>query len=150
MAFQLQRRARTVPMTPAASRPRGSAIGAKPKSAQAFVPFWQRPWLLGALLMVVTLWAYWPATRCGFIWDDDRYVTENELLRAPDGLWRIWFSLDAPSQYFPLVYTTFRFEYGLWGVHPTGYHWVNIFLHAGNGILAWRLLGRLGVSGAWF
>jgi tetratricopeptide (TPR) repeat protein len=77
-------------------------------------------------------------------------VTGNELLKAPDGLWRIWFSLDAPSQYFPLVYTVFRFEYSLWGFHPAGYHWVNIFLHAGNGILAWRLLRRLGVPGAWF
>jgi hypothetical protein len=32
-------------------------------------------------------------------------VTANPLLTAPDGLRRIWFSLDSPSQYFPLTHT---------------------------------------------
>ncbi|MGA3181241.1 MAG: tetratricopeptide repeat protein [Verrucomicrobiota bacterium] len=85
----------------------------------------------------------------GFMWDDDRYVTENPLLTAPDGLRRIWLSLDAPSQYFPLTYTTFRLEHALWGFDPAGYHWVNILLHAANALLAWRLLARLRAPGAW-
>ena len=62
---------------------------------------------------------------------------------------RIWFSLDSPSQYFPLVYTDFRLEHALWGLNPAGYHWVNILLHAANALLVWRLLRRLGVPGAW-
>ena len=85
----------------------------------------------------------------GFIWDDDKYVTNNELLTAPDGLRRIWFSLDAPSQYFPLVYTTFRIERALWGLHPFGYHWINLLLHVANTLLVWRVLVRLNVPGAW-
>ena len=77
------------------------------------------------------------------------YVTDNPLLTAPDGLWRIWFSLDSPSQYFPLTYTTFYLERGLWGLNPAGYHWVNLLLHAANALLVWQLLLRLRVPGAW-
>jgi tetratricopeptide (TPR) repeat protein len=100
-------------------------------------------------LAVATILVYQQAWHAGFIWDDDVYVTENKLLTAPDGLRRIWFSLDSPSQYFPLVYTTFRLEHALWGLHPAGYHWVNLLLHAANALLVWRLLLMLRVPGAW-
>jgi tetratricopeptide (TPR) repeat protein len=106
-------------------------------------------WLLGLLLAAATILVYQQAWHAGYIWDDDVYVTENKLLTAPDGLSRIWFSLDSPSQYFPLVYTSFRLEHALWGLHPAGYHWVNILLHTVNALLVWRLLGLLRVPGAW-
>jgi Flp pilus assembly protein TadD len=106
--------------------------------------------LLGALLLVLAVvLAYQPAWNAGFIWDDDNYVTGNPLLTAPDGLKRIWFSTDSPSQYFPLTYTTFRLEHALWGFHAAGYHWFNILLHAVNSLLVWRLLARLKVPGSW-
>ena len=108
-----------------------------------------RSCLFGLLLVAVTIFAYRPALHGGFIWDDDDYVINNGLLTAPDGLRRIWFSLDSPSQYFPLVYTTFRIEYALWGLNPSGYHWVNLLLHVANALLVWRLLVRLKVPGAW-
>lgn len=101
-----------------------------------------------ALLAIVTALIYQPAWHGGFIWDDDAYITHNELLTAPDGLRRIWFSLASPSQYFPLVYTTFRFEHALWGLNPTGYHLVNVALHIVNALLVWRILARLAVPGA--
>jgi len=106
--------------------------------------------LLAALLVGLVLAAYGPALRAGFIWDDDDYVTENPLLHTPDGFERIWLSMDAPSQYFPLVYTAFRVEYGLWGLDPFGYHLINVLLHAANALLLWLLLRRLDISGAWF
>src|SRR6266480_1152781 len=109
----------------------------------------KRDWFFCLILAVVTMLAYQPAWNGGFIWDDDEYVTNNELLTAPDGLRRIWFSLDAPSQYFPLVYTTFRIEHALWGLDPFGYHCVNLLLHIANALLVWRLLARLKVPGAW-
>src|SRR5437588_12071253 len=107
-------------------------------------------WLgAAAALAAWTIFAYWPAWHGGFIWDDDRYVTHNYLLIAPDGLRRIWFSLDAPSQYFPLAYTVLRIERSLWDLNPVGYHWVNILLHLGNALLVWCILARLKVPGAW-
>jgi protein O-mannosyl-transferase len=108
-----------------------------------------RACVFGLVLAGVTIFAYGPAWNGGFLWDDDDYVTNNELLTASDGLRRIWFSLDSPSQYFPLVYTTFRLEYALWGLNPTGYHWVNLLLHVANALLVWAVLARLKVPGAW-
>src|SRR6476620_39183 len=105
--------------------------------------------ILALLLVVTTILAYQPAWHGGFIWDDDAYITNNELLTAPDGLRRIWFSVDSPSQYFPLVYTMFRFERAWWGLSPTGYHFVNILLHIANALILWSLLARLRVPGAW-
>jgi len=107
-------------------------------------------WLgAAAALAAWTFFAYSPAWHGGFIWDDDRYVTHNYLLIAPDGLRRIWFSLDAPSQYFPLAYTVLRIERSLWDLNPVGYHCVNIVLHLGNALLVWCILARLKVPGAW-
>ena len=108
--------------------------------------------VLGLALLVVaaTFAAYRPALDAGYVWDDDDYVTENHLLWEEDGLRRIWLTADAPSQYFPLVYTTYRVEYALWGLEPTGYHVVNVALHALNALLVWRLLVLLGVPGAFW
>ncbi|MGA3269104.1 MAG: hypothetical protein ABSE16_20100, partial [Verrucomicrobiota bacterium] len=106
-------------------------------------------WLAGFALAAITLLAYLPVWHAGFIWDDDAYVTANPLLTAPDGLRRIWFTLDSPSQYFPLTYTWLRFERGLWGLHPAGYHGMNLLLHTANALLLWRLLKRLALPGAW-
>jgi len=106
--------------------------------------------LAGAIAIIAGCFtAYIPAIESGFIWDDDRYVTANPLLAAPDGLYRIWFSTDSPSQYFPLVYTTFRAEYQLWGLNPAGYHAVNVAIHCINALLLWLILRRLSIPGAW-
>ena len=109
----------------------------------------ERIWLFAMVLVLATIFAYRPAWNGGFVWDDDFYVTKNRLLTAPDGLRRIWFSLESPSQYFPLTYTSFRIERTLWGLKPTGYHWVNILLHTANALLLWRLLAVLKVPGGW-
>src|SRR5213594_2879888 len=108
-----------------------------------------RACVFGLLLAAITIFAYRPAWNGGFLWDDDDYIIKNDLLTASDGLRRIWFSLDSPSQYFPLVYTTFRLERAIWGLHPAGYHWVNLLLHVANALLVWRVLVRLNVPGAW-
>src|SRR6516162_10062685 len=104
--------------------------------------------LFAAVLAAITLVAYLPAIHGGFVWDDDAYVSQNPLLTADDGLRRIWFSTDQPSQYFPLVYTTFRVEHAIWGLDPTGYHVTNILLHVVNALLIAHLLARLKVPHA--
>src|SRR5881227_703115 len=108
-----------------------------------------RALILAVVLAAVTIFAYRPAWHAGFLWDDDAYIINNELLTSPHGWQRIWFSLDSPSQYFPLTYSTFRIEHALWGLNTTGYHWVNLLLHVGNALLIWAVLARLGVPGAW-
>ncbi len=105
--------------------------------------------LAAIALSAATFLVYRPAWHGGFLWDDDRYVTHNPLLTAPDGLGRIWFSLDAPSQYFPLTYTVLRFGQLLWALNPTGYHFLSISLHVCNALLVWRILVRLNIPGGW-
>jgi protein O-mannosyl-transferase len=108
-----------------------------------------RALIFAVVLAAVTTFAYRPAWHGGFLWDDDAYIINNELLTAPDGWQRIWFSLDSPSQYFPFTYSTFRIERALWGLNTTGYHWVNLLLHIGNALLVWAVLARLRVPGSW-
>jgi len=114
-------------------------------------PAWLQSPILGgsAFIVLATLLAYWPALGGGFIWDDDLYVSANPLLSAPDGLRDIWLSTKHQSQYFPLVYTSFRLQYSLWGLDPLGYHVVNVLLHSANALLAWAVLRRLEIPGAW-
>lgn len=107
-------------------------------------------WWLGLGLLLLTLVVYLPATQGGFIWDDDSYVQNSNTPGSLNGLYRIWFEFGATQDYYPLTFTTFWFEWWCWEVHPFGYHLVNILLHAFNAILLWRLLERLGVSGAFF
>ena len=108
-----------------------------------------RALVFAVVLAAVTIFAYRPAWHGGFLWDDDAYIINNELLTAADGWQRIWFSLDSPSQYFPFTYSTFRLEHALWGLNTTGYHWVNLLLHVGNALLVWAVLARLKVPGSW-
>jgi len=125
------------------------AAGYEQVAAECAPRFWsRRDWIFAIFLLAAVVAAYQPVWRAGFIWDDDKYVVNNQLLTLPDGLWRIWFSYDSPSQYFPLVYTTFRMEHGLWGLSPLGYHCVNVLFHCANALLLWRLLVRLEVPGA--
>ncbi|GIW43553.1 MAG: O-GlcNAc transferase [Candidatus Binatia bacterium] len=99
-------------------------------------------------MFLAVLTAYIPALNAGFVWDDDDYVTRNPTLRTWSGLARIWFDPRALPQYYPLVHTTFWLEYRLWGLHPFGYHLVNVLLHAANAVLVWRVLALLELPGA--
>lgn len=108
-----------------------------------------KPWLLVAVLMIVTVVAYLPVLRAGFIWDDDDHLTANPAVAASNGLQMIWSSL-AVSRYYPLTLTTFWFERHLWGLNPMPYHLVNVLLHAANGVLVFLLLRRLRVPAAWW
>ena len=101
-----------------------------------------------ALIVLLTVVAYLPALRGGFIWDDDDHLTRNPAVLSSGGLKPIWSSL-AVSRYYPLTLTTFWVEHRVWGLNPLPYHAVNIALQAANAVLLWVLLKRLKVRGAW-
>lgn len=113
-------------------------------------PF-HREALASLALAGIVIAAFFPAFSAGFVWDDVIF-TEEPVVHSPDGLRRIWFSpsdIGREGHYWPMVYTTFWLEHRLWGLTPLGYHLTNVLLHAANVLLAWRLLRRLGVPGAW-
>jgi Flp pilus assembly protein TadD len=119
-----------------------TAVGERARTA-----WWREPfvWLLVALTFV----AYGPAYGGGFVWDDDYYVSQNELLRAGDGWWRVWVP-GSTVQYYPAVFTSFWVEWRLWGDDPTGYHVTNVALHALAALLVWRAGRVIGLPGAGF
>jgi tetratricopeptide (TPR) repeat protein len=108
-----------------------------------------RNWLLGLAIVLMTILVYIPAMQGGFVWDDDDYVIENQLLTSPMGLGRIWSGPLSTPQYYPLVFSSFWLEYQLWELWPTGYHGVNVLLHAASALVLWLLLRRLDIPGAW-
>lgn len=95
--------------------------------------------LLATLVGVI----YLPTLRCGFIWDDDNYVTENLALRSALGFVDIWFNPKCTPQYYPLVHTSFWCEYQIWELNPSGYHVTNLVLHVLNAILIERVLRQI-------
>ena len=104
--------------------------------------------LAGLALVAMTAVVYIPALRADFIWDDDGFLTNNPLIKAPDGLYRFWCTTQPPD-YFPLTSSTLWVEWRFWGMNATGYHAVNVLLHAISAVLIWRVLKRLKIPGAW-
>ena len=101
-----------------------------------------------ALIFCATLFAYLPAVRGGFLWDDNAHVTRADL-QSVDGLRRIWFEVGATQQYYPLLHTAFWVEHRLWGDSVVGYHLTNLLLHAAAACLVVAIMRRLALPGAW-
>ncbi len=109
--------------------------------------------VLAAAIVVLTVAVYWPATRAGFIWDDQWLVTENSNLHDLSGLGQLW-RLDWSGErqipdYYPVTWTSFWLEWQFWGDKPAGYHVTNIALHAVSAVLVWWVLAELGLPWAW-
>jgi hypothetical protein len=93
--------------------------------------------LVLGLILITAFVAYLPAFDAGFIWDDDIYVEQNMLLHNGAGLQRMWLDPMSIPQWYPVVHTTFWIEYQIYGLHPLGYHIVNVLLHLSS---VWLLL----------
>ena len=104
--------------------------------------------ILKVCLVSAVFISYYPAWNGGPIWDDNHHITKNSL-RSFDGLTRIWTELGATQQYYPIVHTVFWIEHRLWGNNPSGYHLINILLHALSVLILIRLLNFLRIPGAW-
>lgn len=135
-------------MSAGAGRPRPSDRHTLPR-ARAKTRAAASSWWPALAIFTLTLVVYLPALSAGFIWDDDKYVTENSTLSSAEGLRRIWFEPGATPQYYPLVFTTFWIERHLYGLAPLGYHVVNLLLHGAGAVQLFFLLRRLALPGAW-
>ncbi len=100
-----------------------------------------------ALVAACVVAAYWPCLRGGFILDDDKLVTDNDLVRSPEGLGRIWFSTQA-QDYWPLTNSLFWLQWRMWDTSPIGYHATSLLLHVAAALLIWRILRILNIPGA--
>ena len=98
-------------------------------------------------LLAVTALAYQPAWHGGLLWDDEAHLTRSDLQDA-SGLRRIWFDITATQQYYPVTNSAFWLMHQFWGGDTTGYHLVNILLHAISAGLVAVVLRRLQIPGA--
>ncbi len=104
----------------------------------------------GIVLIVLAAWlAYLPSLSGGFILDDDKLLTENELIKAPDGLYRFWCTTEA-QDYWPVANTMLWIEWRLWGMNSMGYHVANLILHIASALLIWIILRKLSIPGAFW
>lgn len=104
--------------------------------------------VLAILLVVLTFVTYAPVLRGGFTWDDELLITDNPVTRDADGLRKLWFTTEA-LDYYPITGTLYWLEWRAWGNNATGYHVINVLLHAANAVLVWMVLRRLKVAAAW-
>jgi Flp pilus assembly protein TadD len=104
-------------------------------------------WLFAVMIVVAVFLVYQPAWRAGFIWDDDAHVTQPKM-SGLDGLGRIWGDLSATQQYYPLLHSFFWLEYRFFGHDATGYHLINIGLHALNALMLGLVFSQLKVRWA--
>jgi tetratricopeptide (TPR) repeat protein len=100
-----------------------------------------------ALIIALTLVVHIPAMRGGFVFDDPQQITNNTIIKAHDGLYRFWCTTEA-LDYYPLTSSLWWLEWHLWKDDATGYHVVNVLLHAANAVLVWMILRRLKIPGA--
>jgi Flp pilus assembly protein TadD len=104
--------------------------------------------ILAILLVVLTFVTYAPVLRGGFTWDDDALITNNRIIKDPNGLRKLWFTTQA-RDYYPMTGSLYWLEWRAWGNNATGYHVLNVLLHAANAGLVWMVLRRLKIPGAW-
>jgi tetratricopeptide (TPR) repeat protein len=98
-------------------------------------------------ILLLTMLAYSRAVTCGYIWDDDMYVTNNPVLTTGmQGLADAWLKPGSTPQYYPLVFTTFWLEHQIWGLWAGGYHLVNVLLHGLAAVLLWQVLRKIGLA----
>src|SRR5258706_13641178 len=110
-------------------------------------PLWNlkvKPLLQAWLIVASAFWIYAPALHGDWLWDDGQLITQNALVHAPAGLWKIWFDPGSLVDYFPLKVSVEWLEWHLWAMNTFGYHVTSVLLHVGSALPFWRLLGKFG------
>lgn len=144
---------RTKPMAKHSSkknRPRAVVLkGQPPFRMQAAITNWKIFLLQIIIIVAIGLWIFWPVLHGDWLWDDDFDISKNTVIQDPGGLWKIWFKPGSLLDYYPIKASVQWVQWQLWGTDTFGYHLTNVILHIANGLLVWRLLGKLGIRLAW-
>src|ERR1041385_661929 len=102
--------------------------------------------LIGLVLALITVLAYLPVCRSGFlVYDDNDYVTENRVVQnglTADGInWA--FTTWHANNWHPLTWISHMIDCQLFGLDPVAPHFINVLFHAANAVLLFLLLFRL-------
>ncbi len=128
----------------------GPATNSTPALAAAFAPVKARPrfplWLLAALLGLLTIALYWPATGHDFVnYDDPDYVTANPQVQGGLSWAGVKWAFSNPvcSNWHPLTILSHMLDYQAFGLNPWGHHWTSVLFHTLNAMLVFALLQQM-------
>ncbi len=103
--------------------------------------------LAGVALIAAAVFLVFLPTISGGSLLDDELLTQNNLIKASDGLYRFWLTAE-PYDYWPVSNTVLWIGWRLWGIHQTGCHVTNLVLHIAASLLLWLILRKLCIPGA--
>ena len=97
------------------------------------------------LIFTITFVSFFPSLKNDFVnWDDDKYVTENPMIR--DLSWKsikAFFNSFFTGHYHPLTLLSYSIEFKFFKLNPFAYHTTNFILHLFNGLLVFWLFFML-------
>ena len=102
--------------------------------------------LVIASLILVSFVLYWPIVGFGFIdYDDPDYITNNYFVRQGITLEGIkWaFSHTFANNWHPITWLSHMVDVELFGLKPSGHHFVNILLHTTNSVLVFLCFRKM-------
>jgi len=123
--------------------------GGSPSSLEA-----KKTFVLGMLLVILTLAVYFPLSGHPFVnYDDGFYVISNDHIRQ--GLdWEMvkWaFTTYDHANWHPLTWLSHGLDWQLFGPNPAGHHVINLLLHVANVLLLfWVMQQATGFRGRSF
>lgn len=101
----------------------------------------RKQWILAGLVLLLTFLLFSPALKGGFTnWDDDRYITDNPVIKhlSVGDLGK--YSDTFVGNFQPLTILSYAVDYSLVGMNPFWYHLENILLHLLNTLLVFFLV----------
>ncbi len=102
---------------------------------------------MAALLALVTIALYWPATGYDFVnYDDPDFVTANPHVQSGlswEGVRWAFGNTQQAVYWAPVTWLSHMLVCQVFGLHPWGHHLVNVLLHATNTALLFLLLRRI-------
>jgi hypothetical protein len=113
----------------------------KPTSGSAFINI-----ALVSCLVLATVAVYFSVGRNPFIvYDDQVYITDNVHVKAGLSWETVTWALKSTeaSNWHPITWLSHALDYDLFGLNPSGHHWMSLFIHAVNAVLLFYLLQRV-------
>ena len=128
------------------ARQRAPKPSTRPAPAAPVVPrlhLTPRTWAVAALLVLLTVAAYFPVHQFGFVQlDDPAYVTENPQVQrglTVEGVqWA--FTTGHAANWHPLTWLSHMLDVSLFGMTPGAHHVVNVVIHTLSTVLLFLLL----------
>lgn len=102
-------------------------------SSTSILQLLSRPFIPIGLILLVGVLAYANTFNVPFLFDDNRAIVDNYLIKNLANLW-------PPSGTRWLGVLTFALNYAAGGLNVTGYHAVNLVIHLSASLLVYRLV----------